>query len=279
MPGWLPFDPLFAVTLAATMLAAQPSSDQHEGKRQRLEQERRELSSNIEDPQWMQDQGRATLARLGVERGWRECAENEAGALAKASEKPPRLLAEAALTSCREWEELLRLALDKGAYPYLEGPLSKDDMILRAELESRDGALARIAMWRSGGGSSPEADRPEQGREIAAPRPETRAPAFAPLPPPSAGKAEPPATDEGAADAETIVVTGTRVGGCRVRLADRTLTERQLAARAKEWAANGTPLRVIRPARADYHCLARIVWSLSKYGVTLFHFVEPSEAR
>lgn len=279
MPGLLPFDPLFAVTLAATILAAQPSPDLHEDKRQRLEDQRRELLVNIQDPQWMQDQGRATLARLAVERGWRECTENEAGALAKTSEKPPRLLAEAALTTCREWENLLRLALDKGAYPYLEGPMSMDDMILRAELESRDGALARIAMWRAGGGGSPEAGRPDQEREVATPLPETRAPAFAPLPPPSAGKAEPPATDPGAEDAETIVVTGTRVGGCRVRLADRTLTERQLAARAKEWAANGTPLRVIRPARADYHCLARIVWSLSKYGVTLFHFVEPSEAR
>ncbi len=271
-------DPLFAVTLAATILTAQPPPDRHEDKRQRLEDQRRELSANIDNPTWMQDQGRATLARLSVEDGWRQCAENEAGALAKSSEKPPRLLAEAALTACKGWERLLRLALDKGAYPYLEGPVSKDDMVLRAELESRDGALARIAMWRAGGGSS-HAERPVQERDSPAPFPDSRAPAFAPLLPPSPGNPETPATAAGEGDAQTIVVTGTRLGGCRVRLADRTLTERQLEANAKEWAANGTPLRVVRPARADYHCLAKIVWSFTKYGVTLFHFVEPSEAR
>ena len=64
-----------------------------------------------------------------------------------------------------------------------------------------------------------------------------------------------------------------------MRLADRTLTERQLEANAKKWAAEKTPLRVVRPRGADYNCLAKIVWSLSKHGVKLFHFVRPSEAR
>src|SRR3546814_7247969 len=87
----------------------------------------------------MRDHGRATLARLSVERGWRRCAENEAAASAKRSEKPARLLAEEALAKCGEWKRLLRLALDNGAYPYLKGHVTKDDMIARAELESRDG--------------------------------------------------------------------------------------------------------------------------------------------
>src|SRR3546814_19723518 len=60
---------------------------------------------------------------------------------------------------------------------------------------------------------------------------------------------ESPAAEEG--DEETIVVTASRRWGCRVRPAARTLPERQLAANAKQWAANKTPLRVIRPTGAD----------------------------
>lgn len=276
MPGFLSLaDPFFAVAVAAAMVAAHsPPSDTHEGKRLRLEAERRELQATIEDPVPMQNQGEATLARLSVERGWKQCVENEAVALAKTSERPARLLAEAALVSCREWEILLRLALDNGAYPYFNRHVSKDDMVAREELESRDGALRRISMWRAGSlASTPFGDDERSGiegtRQAVPPRP-------VPPTPPSEKPEAPLAEDE---DEQTIVVTANRRGGCRVRLADRTLTERQLEANAKKWAAEKTPLRVVRPRGADYNCLAKIVWSLSKHGVKLFHFVHPSEAR
>ena len=71
-----------------------------------------------------------------------------------------------------------------------------------------------------------------------------------------------------------IVVTGQRSGGCRVRLADRQLSTRELALNARRWAAEGRPVRVVRPRGADYHCLARIAWSLGDHGVRLIHFVD-----
>jgi hypothetical protein len=279
---------LFIVALAAASLTAQPErTDLDQDTRLLLEEERRELLTNVEDAAWMQDHGRATLARLSIEQGWKKCAENEAAILAKTSEKPARLLAETALAACGDWEKLLRRALDNGAYPHLDDLVSKDDMVTRAGLVSRDSALARIFMWRGQShGSGVDDDqrlfRREAGRQ---PPIDPLSREVAPIRSPSrsaeestpAENPETAAMEEG--DAQTIVVTGTRVGGCRVRLADRTLTERQLEANARQWAANGTPLRVVRPARADYHCLARIVWSLSKYGVRLFHFVEPSEAQ
>lgn len=267
------------MALLTAGVAAQPAPlDLHEDKRRLLEKERRELSADIGDAAWMKDQGRATLARLSVERGWKACAENEAAALAAMSEKPARLLAEEALTVCGEWGTLLRLALDKGAYPYLNGYMSREDMITLAELDARDGALARISLWRAGssGSAAEKRDENREEDEVAGRQPILPPPSSSPpreLPPP----AETPAAEAG--EAQTIVVTATRLGGCRVRLADRTLTERELEANAKQWAADQTPLRVVRPAGADYHCLARIVWSLNKYGVTLFHFVEPSQAR
>ncbi|HYG30451.1 MAG TPA: hypothetical protein VD887_09570 [Allosphingosinicella sp.] len=85
--------------------------------------------------------------------------------------------------------------------------------------------------------------------------------------------AAPPQAEEGPA----IVVTGTRRGRCRVRLAARTLSDRELAAHAREWAALGRPVRVIRPAGADYRCLARIAFRLQDRGVRLIHFVDPPE--
>lgn len=74
--------------------------------------------------------------------------------------------------------------------------------------------------------------------------------------------------------AEEIVVTAIRGGGCRVTLADRTLTSRQLAANATRWAAAGNPVRVVRPTGAGYACLARIARNLNRYGVTLIEFVD-----
>lgn len=254
--------------------------DRHHDQRLRLEDQRRELSTNIGNPAWMRDHGRATLARLSVERGWRRCAENEAEASAKRSERPARLLAEEALVRCGEWKRLLRLALDNGAYPYLKGHVTKLDMIALAELESRDSALARISMWRAGSLASVADDDDSRRREPGPPVPAippASGNSSTPAIPPSTEGPKSPAAEEG--DEETIVVTASRRWGCRVRLADRTLTERQLEANAKKWAANKTPLRVIRPPGADYNCLAKIVWSLSKHGVKLFHFVRPSEAK
>src|SRR3546814_12069090 len=102
-------------------------------------------------------------------------------------------------------------------------------MIARAELESRDGALARISMWRAGSLASVADDDDSSRRE----------PGLTPSLPAAAGRStaatvprstegpESPAAEEG--DEEPIVVNASRRGGCRVGLADRTLTERELA--------------------------------------------------
>src|SRR3546814_1592344 len=64
-----PADPFFAVAVAAAIMAVHsPSLDRHQDKRLLLERERAELRASIEDPAWMRDHGRATLARLSVER-------------------------------------------------------------------------------------------------------------------------------------------------------------------------------------------------------------------
>jgi hypothetical protein len=82
---------------------------------------------------------------------------------------------------------------------------------------------------------------------------------------------------EAAASAPTIVVTGARPGRCRARLADRSLTDRQLAAHAREWAALGTPVSVVHSPGAHYLCLARIAFRLQDRGVRLTHYVGMGE--
>ena len=253
-----------AVLLALAALAPQTAGDLIEDVRARLDAERRELLTTLRDAAAMRDTTRATLARLAVVRNWTACAENEALAQAHGSERPARLLAEAALAACRPWGDALELALANGAYPYLEGPgvrpdVSREDMVAAAELDARDAALARIMMWRAGG---PRIDAP--------------APATAPPAPRAEQRAAPPEPDS--AEAMEIVVVARGPGACRVRLADRNLSERELAARAREWAKNGTPLRVVRPRGADYGCMAQIAWQLGKQGVRLFEFVEASAA-
>ena len=79
---------------------------------------------------------------------------------------------------------------------------------------------------------------------------------------------------EAPAEPPEIVVTGKARGKCRVELADRTLSTGALAARARGWAASGTPVRVVRPRGADYRCLAKVAFSLNRHGVTLIQFVE-----
>jgi hypothetical protein len=91
-----------------------------------------------------------------------------------------------------------------------------------------------------------------------------------------------PQAAEGVTDApksEEIVVVANRPGECRVRLADRDLSERQLDAHAAKWAAEGRSVRVIRPRRADYPCLAEIAFHLGDRGVRLIQFVDSSEQR
>ena len=71
-----------------------------------------------------------------------------------------------------------------------------------------------------------------------------------------------------------IVVTATSRRKCKVQLEDRSLSNSQLAQRAKSWAASGTPVRVIAPRGAGYRCLAKVAFSLNQHGVTLIQFVD-----
>ncbi len=73
---------------------------------------------------------------------------------------------------------------------------------------------------------------------------------------------------------QEIVVTANRKGRCRVQLEDRNLSDKQLAANARSWAATGVPVRVVRPRGAGYDCMARIAFSLGRHGVRLIQFVE-----
>ena len=74
-----------------------------------------------------------------------------------------------------------------------------------------------------------------------------------------------------------IIVTGMRKGRCRVRMAQRTLSDREFAAHAREWGALGRPVSVVRPAGATHRCLARIVFRLHDHGVRLVHFRDAAE--
>ena len=71
-----------------------------------------------------------------------------------------------------------------------------------------------------------------------------------------------------------ILVTATAPRKCKVELEDRTLSNRQLAANARAWAASGVPVRVVTPRGAHYRCLAKVAFSLEKHGVRLIQFVE-----
>jgi hypothetical protein len=250
--------------------------------RAQLETTRRDLLANIADPALMQDSARAAIVRRSIEQNWTKCAANEGTALAKASERPARLLAEAALAACQPWEKAYVTALDKGAYPYPTGLVSREDMVAEQQLQSRDAAMGRIMMWRgvpsgsaSAGPPAPAAGaKPETvNRDLAGssspsillqpayPKPPAREPAAAAAPAPGD-------------TAELVVVAQVR-NTCAVRFADHTLTESELAERAKAWAAAGTPLRIVRPRGATYGCLAKIAQHLGEYGVHLLQVVEP----
>ncbi|RYE04229.1 MAG: hypothetical protein EOP61_01415 [Sphingomonadales bacterium] len=258
------------ITLLALAGLAAQTAPTVESTRARLEDQRRALLTMLADPNWMRETGRATVARLQIQYGWKECAENEALALTGTSRKPARLLAEAALGRCRAWQEALELALANGAYPYLDGAgtslgVSREDMVATAGLDARDAAMALLLAGR---GAVSDTGAPDTGQEAASrssPAPEN---------PPSPGaKQAAPATDSDV-DEETVIVVVGRRGGCRVRLADRTLTEKELAAKAREWTAKGIALKLVRPRGADYRCMAKIAFQLGEQGLRLFEFVE-----
>jgi len=97
--------------------------------------------------------------------------------------------------------------------------------------------------------------------------------ALAPAPPAGAASAAAAAAPAGVEEQE-IVVTATRKGECRIQRADQTLSDRQFDKSAGEWASLGTPVRVVTPTRADYKCLAKIVFRLNDRGVRLIQFVD-----
>lgn len=276
MASWMPPFLLLSLAFAGQITPDETIAD----TRQQLETQRRELLANLADASWMQDSTRAAIVRRTIELAWQKCAANEGAALAKASERPARLLAEAALTACQPWEKAYVSALDKGAYPYLDGRVSREDMVAQVQLQSRDAAMTRILMWRGvSTGPAPEAPPPQVRAEK---------PGHAPLassstsillerfPKPAEHEAAPAsaAKPEPAPNSAEIVVVAQRKNKCEVSFADRTLTEGELAERAKQWAASGTALRIVRPPAATYGCVAKIARHLGEYGIHLIQVVE-----
>jgi len=277
MASWLA--PLLLLSFA---VAGQITPDETiADTRVQLEAQRRDLLANIADPAWMQDSARAAIVRRSIEQGWQKCASNEGAALAKASERPARLLAEAALATCQQWEKAYVSALQKGAYPYLDGRVSREDMVAQVQIQSRDAALSRILMWRGvptgAGPVLPPVPTPPKNtsRELAG----SSAPSVLLQTYPRTSEHKPPpvaaAKPDGDANEAEIVVVAQRKNVCAVRFADRTLGESELAERAKQWAAAGTALRIVRPPAATYGCVAKIARHLNEYGIHLIQVVEP----
>ena len=63
---------------------------------------------------------------------------------------------------------------------------------------------------------------------------------------------------------------------CRLRFAERDLSDGEFRRRAAEWAA-GKPVRVIARRSEDIKCLAKIAFRLADRGVKLIQFVEPGD--
>ena len=78
----------------------------------------------------------------------------------------------------------------------------------------------------------------------------------------------------GNAQSDDIVVTA-REGGCRVRLAEQDLSDREFDRHAKEW-AQGRVVRVYARANADLKCLTKIAFKLADRGVKRMEFIDPS---
>ena len=280
-----PIAPLLLLSFVLAGLGGQITPDETiADTRVQLEAQRRALLANIADQAWMQDSARAAIVRRSIEQGWQKCASNEAAALAKASERPARLLAEAAVATCQPWEKAYVSALDRGAYPYVTGLVSREDMVADLQLQSRDAAVARILMWRGVSSGSAQA-APATPSASATPKTVNRdligssSPSVLLRPYPKTPAGEPPAAaaakpETPAGEAEIVVVAKPR-NICEVRFADRTLSESELATRARQWAATGTPLRIVRPRGATYGCLVKITRALGEYGLRFFQVVEP----
>jgi hypothetical protein len=84
-----------------------------------------------------------------------------------------------------------------------------------------------------------------------------------------AAPADPPAGDD------IVVVAAKRK--CRVRFADRDMSDDELRSRQAEWAA-GKPVRIIARQSTDIKCLAKIAFKLADNGVRLIELVEPQGA-
>lgn len=260
---------LSPLTVAAADTPPDPIAELERGQLDRLE---KEVRGDLGDAAWMAETARATVVRMQIERGWRKCAAHEAAKLARTSERASELLAETAAQSCARWRAMLAEALAKGADPYVEGYRSPHDLIALAHLQASRAALDRVLMWRAGSGAI-----------TANPAPTAAAPQPVELdtsPSSDRSAAEPAPSQETGAEVlpdEQVITIVARRGGCRVRLADRTLTKAELRAQAAAWAAAGTPLKVIRPYGADYRCLSKIVWQLGEHGLRFFQFIEPPQ--
>lgn len=76
-----------------------------------------------------------------------------------------------------------------------------------------------------------------------------------------------------AAETDEIVVTAVK-DKCKVKFADRVLSDREFDQRAELWAA-GRPVRVVAPRGQNYQCLAKIAFRLQDKGVRLIEWVDP----
>lgn len=63
---------------------------------------------------------------------------------------------------------------------------------------------------------------------------------------------------------------------CRVRFADRDMSDGEFRRRAAEWAA-GKPVRVVARRSTDIKCLSKIAFRLADHGVKRIDFVEPKD--
>jgi hypothetical protein len=86
------------------------------------------------------------------------------------------------------------------------------------------------------------------------------------LSPPAQADEPPPQAD--------IIVTAVR-NDCRVRFADRELTDREFNEHARDWSA-GKTVRVFARSDADIKCLSKIAFKLADRGIRSIEFVNPA---
>lgn len=74
---------------------------------------------------------------------------------------------------------------------------------------------------------------------------------------------------------EDIVVTAKRQK-CNAQWRGKALSNSELDRQARNW-AQGIPVRVRAPRRADYKCLAKIAFRLADRGVRRIEFIAPDD--